>query len=341
MHSTGRVRIGIIGSGRIGRIHAENLCRYLPEADVVAVTDAIPRVAEICAKECGILHVFPDYRLLLEREDIEAVVICSSTESHGLLIEKAAAAGKHIFCEKPIALDLKAIDTALAAVAQAGVKLQIGFQRRFDPSFRKVHDLVQSGQIGAPYILRITSRDPEPPPLEYIRNSGGIFLDMTIHDFDMARFLLNDEVEEVFACGTVLVDETIGRAGDFDTAVVNLKFRHGALAVIDNCRKSAYGYDQRIEVHGSRGMVSAGNQVPDTTITSDTAGIHQPLPLHFFLERYQEAYREEMKSFLSSILLDQEPEVTGADGRAPVVMAHAALLSVKEKRPVKLSEVEP
>jgi myo-inositol 2-dehydrogenase/D-chiro-inositol 1-dehydrogenase len=334
-----RVGVGIIGSGRIGRIHAENLCRHISGGHVVGIADAVPEFAEQCAEACGILQVFPDHQALLGHPAIDAVIICSSTDTHAAMICDAAAAGKHIFCEKPVALDIQAIDKALEAVAAAGVRLQVGFQRRFDSSFRRAYEAISAGEIGDCHILRITSRDPQPPPIEYIRKSGGIFLDMTIHDFDMARFLVQDEVEEIQAFGDVLIDPAIGDAGDNDTAVCVLKFRRGAFGIIDNSRKSAYGYDQRVEVFGSRGMISVGNKVPNDAVVSDDRGVHHPLPLHFFLERYQDAYREEMQSFLDAVLCDKEPEVTGLDGRAPVLMAHAAMRSLAEKRPVRLSEI--
>lgn len=335
-----KVRVGIIGSGRIGRIHAGNLCN-LPDADLIAIADVVPESAARCAEACNIANVYSSHRKLLENSNVEALVICSNTQSHAMLIEEAASFGKHIFCEKPVALDIRSIDKALHAVATAGVKLQIGFQRRFDPSFRKAREMISAGEAGNPHIVRITSRDPEPPPLDYVRTSGGLFLDMTIHDFDMVRFLVPDEIAEIQAFGSVLVESAIGIAGDVDTAVTVIKFAGGTLAIIDNSRKCAYGYDQRVEVFGSRGMISVGNIAAVTTLSSNESGMHGPLPLHFFTERYADAYLEEMKSFLQAILLDRVPEVTGLDGRVPVVMAHAALRSLHEHRPVRLEEISP
>ena len=334
-----KLKVAIIGAGRIGRVHAENLAFRIPEAEPVAVADVIAEAAERCAADFRIPRAVKDYHQLLEDREIDAVVICSSTDTHAEIIEAAAAAGKHIFCEKPLALSLEEIDRALAAVSKARVKLQVGFQRRFDPSFRRARELIAEGKIGEPHLLRITSRDPQPPPLEYVKVSGGIFLDMTIHDFDMARFLLQDEVEEVYATGGALIDEEIGKLGDLDTAVVVLRFRKGALGVIDNSRKSAYGYDQRVEVFGPGGMVQVANRAPDSASLHDSAGVHGPLPLHFFVERYAEAYLEEMGSFVRAVLEDREPEVTGEDGRIPVVMGYAARRSVEERRPVRLAEV--
>jgi len=337
---TRKISVGIIGAGRIGRVHAENLAYRIPEAKLVAIADIVVEAAERAAAEFGIPRAFRDHRAIMEDDAIEAVVICSSTDTHAQMIEEAAAAGKHIFCEKPIALDLPSIDRALAAVERAGVKLQVGFNRRFDPSFRRVRDLVATGQLGTPHILRITSRDPAPPPIGYIKVSGGLFLDMAIHDFDMARYLIGEEVEEVFAVGDVLVDPEIGRAGDIDTAITVLRFASGTLGTIDNSRKSVYGYDQRVEVFGSAGMALVANKTPDNVVHSDAEGVHSAKPLYFFVERYTEAYVVEMREFVQCILADKTPPVTGLDGRIPVVMAYAAKKSYAEKRPVKLSEVD-
>jgi myo-inositol 2-dehydrogenase/D-chiro-inositol 1-dehydrogenase len=252
---------------------------------------------------------------------------------------EAAQAGKQIFCEKPIALDLAAIDHALDVVRQAGVKLQIGFNRRFDPNFRRVHDVVAEGQIGKPQVLRITSRDPQPPPLEYVRVSGGIFLDMTIHDFDMARFLMGQEVETIYAAAGVMVDPRIGEAGDVDTAVITLHFVDGSLGVIDNSRQAVYGYDQRVEVFGSAGVVTADNAYPNTALISDAQRVHRDLPLNFFMERYIDSYVNEMRAFVDAVVNDVAPSVSGLDGRIPVVMGYAAKKSAAEGRPVRLAEV--
>ena len=335
-----KLEIGIIGAGRIGRLHAKNLAYRIPEANPVAVSDIFVEAAEKLAAELHIPAAYQDHRRILEDESIDAVLICSSTDTHAQLMEEAALAGKQIFCEKPIALDLERIDRALATVEEAGVKLQIGFNRRFDPNFRRVQELVEAGEIGQPHLLRITSRDPEPPPAEYVRVSGGIFLDMTIHDFDMARFLIGSEVEEIYAAGEVLVDPAIGEAGDIDTAVITLRFANGALGTIDNSRKAVYGYDQRVEVFGSGGMVTVANNTLDKAVVSDAQGVHGPLPLFFFVERYTEAYVAEMSEFVDCVLNDTEPLVGGRDGRIPVVMGYAAKKSYAEKRPVKLTEVD-
>jgi myo-inositol 2-dehydrogenase/D-chiro-inositol 1-dehydrogenase len=335
-----QVNVGVIGAGRIGKLHAELLAYRIPEANVVAIADIFFEAAEKCAADLRIPSAHKDYRAIIEDDDIEAVVIASSTDTHAQFIAEAAAAGKQIFCEKPIALDLQKIDRALEAVSRAGVKLQVGFNRRFDPSFKRARDVVAEGKIGTPHIVRITSRDPAPPPIEYIKVSGGIFLDMTIHDFDMARYLIGSEVEEIYAAGGVMVDPRIGEEGDIDTALVTMRYASGAVGSIDNSRRAVFGYDQRVEVFGSEGCVAVANHTPDNAIYSNAAGVHSALPLFFFIERYTEAYLAEMQEFITCVLEDRSPSVTGIDGRIPLVMGLAAWKSYRENRPVKLSEVE-
>ncbi|MEZ4862341.1 MAG: inositol 2-dehydrogenase [Caldilineaceae bacterium] len=337
---TTTVKLGLIGAGRIGRVHAESITRRLSGAKLVAVSDLFAEAAQRCAADFGIPAVHADPRALLDDPAIDAVVICSSTDTHTRFIMEAAEAGKHIFCEKPIALDLPAIDQALATVDRCGVKLQIGFNRRFDSNFRHLHEVVQRGEIGAPHLVRITSRDPAPPPISYIKVSGGIFLDMTIHDFDMVRYLMGSEVEEVYAAGGVLVDPAIGEADDIDTAVITLRFANGALGVIDNSRQAVYGYDQRAEVFGSAGAIEAHNKTPHNTVHSTAQRIQQPNPLYFFLERYMDSYAAEMQAFLEAVRNDTPPLVTGIDGRIPVVMGLAAWRSYREGRPVRLTEID-
>jgi myo-inositol 2-dehydrogenase / D-chiro-inositol 1-dehydrogenase len=333
------IQIGLIGAGRIGSLHAENLATRLQTAELSAVADIYRPSADSLAEKWHIPKVFHDYHAILEDPEITAIVICSATDTHALIIQEAATAGKHIFCEKPIDHDLKKIDAALAAVDKAGVKFQVGFNRRFDPNFRKIRQMVHEGKIGEPHLLRITSRDPAPPPLNYIRVSGGIFLDMTIHDFDMARFLMGSNVTQIFAAGGVLVDEAIGKAGDIDTTVITLWFENGAIGTIDNSRQAVYGYDQRVEVFGSKGMVAAGNNYPDSHVYSHAGGIESAKPHYFFLERYMDSYIAEMESFVECIQQDTPPPVGGLDGRIPVVMGLAAQRSYVETRPVRLLEV--
>ncbi|MEZ4661119.1 MAG: inositol 2-dehydrogenase [Caldilineaceae bacterium] len=335
-----KLNFGLIGAGRIGRVHAESLTRRLSNVHLRAVTDLFPAAAQTCANDFQIPHVYADQRALLDDPQIDAVLICSATETHTQFIIEAAQAGKHIFCEKPIALDLAKIDAALAAVHKAGVKLQIGFNRRFDANFRHLHETVKAGGIGDVHLLQITSRDPAPPPISYVKGSGGIFLDMTIHDFDMARYLVGDEVEEVYATGGVRIDPAIGEAGDIDTAVITLRFKGGAIGVINNSRQAVYGYDQRAEVFGSKGAIEAGNNLPHNTRHSTAQSVDSPKPLHFFLERYMDSYANEMRGFVEAIEKDIAPPVSGMDGRIPVVMGLAAGKSYRENRPVRLSEVE-
>ncbi len=334
------ITFGVIGAGRIGKIHAENLATCIPGAQVISIADIILEAAQETAAHLRILTSTADYHDILADPAIEAVAICSSTDTHAQIIAEAAQAGKHIFCEKPIDHDLAKIDTALAAVEKAGVKLQIGFNRRFDPNFRKVREMIAANKIGDPHILRITSRDPAPPPVEYIKVSGGIFLDMTIHDFDMARYLMGSEVVEIYVAGGVMVDPAIGEAGDIDTVIITLRFNNGAIGTIDNSRKAVYGYDQRVEVFGSGGMVATGNNTLDSNVYSNAEGVQSALPLHFFLERYAESYAQELREFVKSIHNDTTPPVIGIDGRIPVVMGMAALKSYRENRPVKLREIE-
>ena len=330
---------GVIGAGRIGKIHAESLARYMPGATVSAIADVNLAAAQETAARLSIPKVMEDYHAILADPEIDVVIICSSTDTHARLIVEAAEAGKHIFCEKPIDHDLAKIDLALQAVKKAGVQLQIGFNRRFDANFRQVHELVASGQIGTPHILRITSRDPAPPPIEYVKVSGGIFLDMTIHDFDMARYLMGSEVTQVYTAGAVLVDPAIGQAGDLDTVIVTLYFENGAIGTIDNSRKAVYGYDQRVEVFGSAGMVQVSNNTPHSAVISNAEGVHAAKPLFFFLERYMQSYIDEMRQFTAAVKAGKPTPVTGLDGRIPVVIGMAAWKSFREKRPVKLAEI--
>ncbi len=333
-----QLNIGLIGAGRIGQVHAANLAR-VPALRLAAVADVHLPAAQAVAARHNVPQAVDDYQRLLADPGLDAVLVASATNTHTEIITQASAAGKHVFCEKPIDHSLARIDAALAAAAQAGIKLQIGFNRRFDPNFRRVRELVAEGKVGTPHLLRIISRDPAPPSLDYLRVSGGLFLDMTIHDFDMSRYLMGDEVEEIYAAGVSLVDPAIGEIGDIDTAVLTLRFASGALGVIDNSRQAVYGHDQRVEVFGSGGMVTVANNTPDTHVLSDEAGVHSAKPLYFFLERYAEAYAAEMQAFAACILEDTPPPVTGQDGRVPVVMALAAQKSNVEKRPVRLSEI--
>lgn len=334
-----KVRIGIIGAGRIGKIHADNLLR-LPGAEIVAISDlfAGPEL-EAWAAERGIAQVTKNSGELIANPDIDAIFICSSTDTHVPLMKQAAEAGKHIFCEKPVSMSIYQTMEAVQAVRKAGVKLQIGFNRRFDHNFKRVREHVQGGTIGDPHIVKITSRDPSPPHPDYIKVSGGIFMDMMIHDFDMARYVSGSEVVEVYAQGNVLVDPVFDQYGDVDTAIVTLKFANGALGVIDNSRQAVYGYDQRVEVFGSKGAVAVANDHPNTAEISTAEGIQRDKPLHFFLERYNGAYIEETQAFIEAVLYNKPLLVEGNDGLQAELIALAAKLSSQLGQPVKISEV--
>ena len=330
----GKLNFALIGAGRIGRVHAQNLSWRIPEVNLLAVMDSSLEAAERCATDFQIPSFGSNLNEILDDRSIDVVVICSATPSHPNLIIKAAKAGKHIFCEKPIALALNQVDEAMSIVCEQRVKFQVGFNRRFDPSFHEAHELIGAGKIGEPQLIKISSRDPHPPSPDYVKASGGIFLDMTVHDFDMARFLLDEEVEEIHAIGSVLIDPDIGKAGDLDTAIVSLRYTNGAIGTIDNSRRAVYGYDQRVEIFGSEGQIVVGNQVAHQAVYSNTKGVHSALPLYFFLERYQDSYVAEIRSFIDSVTKDAVPRVSGNDGRRALVMGLAAWESYKSRQPV-------
>lgn len=335
------VNIGIIGMGRIGKVHAESILTGIKSACVLAAADPFMtgETAE-WAKSSGIVKVYDDYRKIIKDERINAVLICSSTDTHTPVSLEAIDAGKHVFCEKPIDHDLDKINEVINALKNSPCKYQVGFNRRFDHNFRAVKKAVDEGRIGDVHIVKITSRDPEPPPPAYIKVSGGIFLDMTIHDFDMIRYLTGSEANEIYASGDVLIDQAIKDAGDIDTAVITVKMENGAICVIDNSRKSVYGYDQRAEVFGSKGCVSIGNDKASSAVISTADAVYSEKPLWFFLERYIQSYRDEIKSFIRTIEQDKPTEVNVFDGLQPVRMGLAAKLSLLEGRSVKLSEIK-
>jgi myo-inositol 2-dehydrogenase / D-chiro-inositol 1-dehydrogenase len=332
----GPLRIAIIGAGRIGSMHARLVAQEIPGAQLASVADAVPSIAESVAGPLGVPARGVDEAITAP--DTDAVAICSSTDTHTDLIVAAADAGKAIFCEKPISLDLRSVDRAIAATDDAGVLLMVGFNRRFDPAHNAVRQAVASGEIGDPHLVRITSRDPAPPPLSYIAVSGGIFLDMTIHDFDMARFVTGSEVLEVYAQGAVRIEPGIGEAGDVDTAVVTLRHANGCLTAIDNSRQAVYGFDQRVEVFGSRGMAASENPPSHTTVVSTVRGTHRPRLPHFFLDRYTPSYIHEWTAFIEAVRTGAPSPVAGQDGRAPLEIGLAAWRSVHEHRPVAVGE---
>jgi myo-inositol 2-dehydrogenase/D-chiro-inositol 1-dehydrogenase len=333
------VKIGIIGAGRIGKIHADNLLR-ISGVEVISIADLYADEALYeWANQRGIRHVTKDSMDIIKNPNIDAVFICSITDTHVPLILEAANAGKHIFCEKPISMDISHTQKAVEIARNNRVKLQIGFNRRFDHNFKRIKEGVQQGEIGTPHIVKITSRDPNPPGEAYIKGSGGIFMDMAIHDFDIARFVCGSDVEEVYARGTVLVNPVFAQYDDVDTAVITLTFANGAIGVIDNSRQAVYGYDQRIEVFGSKGSLAANNDFPNTVEISTADRIYRDKPLNFFLERYNAAYIEETQLFIEAIQKDIEVPVDGNDGLQAELIALAAKLSCKLGKPVKLKDV--
>jgi myo-inositol 2-dehydrogenase/D-chiro-inositol 1-dehydrogenase len=337
--TTSTVRVGVIGVGKIGRMHAGLLTHQVAGASVSVVHDALEDAARDVAEELGVASA-ADVDDVLGADDVDAVAICSTTDTHPDLIVAAARAGKAIFCEKPVSLELAEVDRALAAVDDAGVPFQIGFNRRFDPAHAAVAAAVRDGSVGDPHIVRISSRDPAPPPLSYVEGSGGIFLDMTIHDFDMARYVTGSEVVEVFARGAVRIDPGFGGVGDVDTATVTLVHENGCLTTIDNSRQAHYGFDQRVEVFGSQGMAASENPLAHTAIVRTEEGTRAaPLP-YFYLERYVPSYVREWEAFVAAVSAGRTPPVTGPDARAPLAIGLAAWRSLREGRPVRVEEVE-
>ncbi|RCW21118.1 myo-inositol 2-dehydrogenase [Ciceribacter lividus] len=326
-------RLALLGAGRIGKVHAKAIAED-KRAKLVAVADAFPEAANAIASAAGCA-----VRTIDEIEadkDIDAVVICTPTNTHADLIERFAKAGKAIFCEKPIDLDVARAKACLETVRQTGAKVMLGFNRRFDPHFQAVRREIDAGTIGKVEMVTITSRDPGAPPAEYIKVSGGIFRDMTIHDFDMARFLLGEEIETVVATGSVLVDPKIGELGDYDSASLILTTKSGRQAVISNSRRASYGYDQRIEVHGSLGAVSAENQRPVSIEVATKDGYTRP-PLHdFFMTRYTAAYAAEISAFIDSLEKGTAPSPSAEDGLIALALADAALKSAKENKVVRV-----
>jgi myo-inositol 2-dehydrogenase / D-chiro-inositol 1-dehydrogenase len=325
------MRFGVVGAGRIGRIHGGNIAARA-DSEVAYVVDADGASAAALVEATGGKVASLD--VVLADKTVDAVAICSPTDTHADLIERAAHAGKAIFCEKPIDLDVQRVRDCLKVVKEKGATLMVGFNRRFDPNFSSLRKRIADGAIGSLEILSITSRDPSPPPLSYIARSGGLFRDMMIHDFDIARFILNEEPVAVSAMGSALVDDAIGGAGDIDTAVVILETRSGKVVQISNSRRASYGYDQRVEAHGSEGMVQAAN-VRETTV--EWAGAHgftRDKALNFFLERYDLAYRHELEAFVRAAKAGKKPKPDGEDGLKALLLADAAYRSWKTKQRV-------
>lgn len=334
------LRIGVIGAGRIGQIHAKSLAFMVPGAEVVCISDLRPESAKKLADECGVKNTTADYQDIIKDKNIDAVCICSTTDTHAQIMEEAANAGKHVFCEKPIAMELDKIDRALDAVKKAGITLMLGFNRRYDIGNLAVRDAVVSGKVGTPELCLVTSRDPAPPPIDHMKLTGGFFMDTSVHDFDIARYVLQDEPEEIFTYASCRVDPRIAEIGDYDTAMHTIRFKKGAFCNIDNSRRATYGYDQRVEVFGSGGSVATRNILENNTILSNGEGIHTPPLQNFFLERYLAAYQAEGRIFVDCVKNGKTPPSGGEDGRISVVMALAAAKSVKEKRPVRIAEID-
>ena len=328
-----KVRIGLLGAGRIGKLHGENLAHAVPNADLYAVADPFMNDAtRAWAADMGIEKCYDDPEMIFGDPTIEAVFICSSTATHADFIMRAAQTGKHIFCEKPIDYDIDKIKKLLALVEEKGVKFQVGFNRRFDHNHKAVADAVKDGTIGDPHIVIVSSRDPEPPPASYVAVSGGIFYDMMIHDFDMVRYVTGSEAVEISAVGSCLVNPNLQEESgipDVDTAVVTMKMANGCIAVINNSRQAVYGYDQRVEAFGSKGMASDANDLLNTTTVLTKDGAHSEKPLWFFLERYNQAFINQVISFVDAINNDTQTVVGAIDGLRPVLMAKAATESCR------------
>lgn len=331
------LKIGILGAGRIGRIHCQNALMYPQDINCVAICD--PKLDRQWADALPI-----PYRLTDEEKfwqlDLDAIIICTPSDQHAHQVKRAIALGKHILCEKPLDKSLQAHIDIQKLIVNSQIKLQIGFNRRFDKDFAYLQSLVAQDYIGKPYYLRITSRDPALPSLEYLKHSGGMFMDMTIHDFDMARFIMGSEIVEVYARGAALVNPALTKeCEDIDTAIITLKFANGAMGVIDNSRQAVYGYDQRLEIFGSKGAASNKNHSKTTIVKSDASGVHSECPLNFFLERYEDSYRQELQAFVRTIHKDASPTPSIDDALKAITIAQAAKESLTHNLPIVLAGV--
>ncbi len=333
-----KIRTLIIGLGRIGKIHLGNL-QAIDEVEIVGICDPTDE-AKVFSNKAGLTFYQKDFTDVAGEVQADAIVICSPTNTHANYVSIAAKKGIDVFCEKPLDLSLEKVKEVLKTVNESKIKLMLGFNRRFDSEFQSVKEKIVKGHIGDIHIIKITSRDPSPPPINYIKSSGGMFLDMTIHDFDIIRYLTNKEIVEVYAKGDALVNPEIAKAGDIDTAIINLTFEDGSMAVIDNCRKAVYGYDQRVEVFGSKGMVQSKNKFDKYTLTYSENGVTSALPQHFFLERYADAYKKEINHFIDCIRHKKTPEVSGFDGLMSLVLGLCAKESLNCNKPVLVSEID-
>lgn len=332
------LKIGIVGMGRMGKIHLENLCTKIGGVEVIAVINPSQKGLDF-AQKYTIPLTTTNVDVIFNHPEIDAVVICSPTDTHSDYVNRAALAGKAIFCEKPLDLSLEKALNTLQIVKEAKVPLMMAFNQRLDPTFEEVKNKIAEGKVGQIHTIHIISRDPSPPPISFIKHSGGLFMDMTIHDFDMARHLVGKEVLEVFAKGYNLLDPEIGEAGDIDTGIILLTFENNITVTIENSRKAVYGYDQRIEVFGSMGMIKADNPLKSTTEFSDESGTHLPRNLDFFMDRYLVSYQREMEVFIKALKNKTPMPITGDDALLAMKVAIAANISVRENRPVKITEV--
>lgn len=334
------LKIGIIGAGRIGKVHLESISYHVKNAEVIAMADPfMNEETKALIESFGVKKIYKDYKEILSDPEVDAVLVCSSTDTHAPISIEAINAGKHVFCEKPLANTVdKILEIADALKAHPEIKFQVGFNRRFDHNFAAIRKAYDEGKIGDAQLLKITSRDPQAPPVGYC--AASIFLDMTIHDFDMACFLTDSDVEELYVYADALINPSIREYGDFDTAVISLKMANGALAVIDNSRQAMYGYDQRAELFGSKGMVATSNDTLSSAVISTADGVTAEKPLYFFLERYMESFSEEVRQFVSAVENNTETPVGIHAGLQSVKIALAAEKSANEHRPVKLSEIQ-
>ena len=338
MSSNKSIGIGVLGCGRIGVMHAELIAQRIEGVHLAGVYDVINESAQKVATKFGCQH-FSDPEALMSSADVNAIAICTSTDTHVEVLIMASKYRKPVFCEKPISLSLTETDRALKAISESKTPLMLGFNRRYDPTHRSVRDNVANGVVGDVHIARITSRDPAPPPVAYAKVSGGIFIDMTIHDFDMARYVVGSEIVSVYATGAVRIVPEFAEIGDLDTVAIMLQHANGAITMIDNSRQAVYGYDQRVEVFGSKGLVGSDNPLMTSTISRNENGTQLAKMPYFFLDRYIPAYIAEWNEFMSVATGKIKPVVTGADGRASLVAGLAAWKSVREGRVVKTSEI--
>lgn len=336
--SRNKINIAVIGLGRMGKIHLRNLLQAIPNTNVVVVADSV-YPEENFKKEYPGLRFTKDTAEAIGSPAVDAVVITTPTSTHATLVNQCITNGKHVFCEKPLDLSLEITKSLLQKAKERGISLMIGFNRRFDPDFMQARKSVSEGKIGNPQIVKITNRDPVLPAIEFVKTSGGMFMDFTIHDFDMARYLMGKEVIEVYAKGLVFFDQAIAEVGDIDTALTTLTFEDGTYAVLDNSRKAVFGYDQRLEIFGDKGMIQVDNNLYNRNILYNEHGIHQALPLNTFTERYIHSYGKEMESFIDVLLNHKPVPIRNEDVIMATVLAYAAKKSLDEQRPVKISEV--